>query len=262
MTGRTIDVNVNLSRWPTRRLPLDEPEALAARLRSLGIAEAWAGSFDGLLHRDVAAVNARLARDCEAVRGVRLVPFGAINPNLPDWEDDLRRCDEVHRMPGIRLHPNYHGYELDDPVFARLLELAAARGLVVGLALHMEDERMMHPLLRVPPVDPAPLAGLVARTPGLKLVVLNGLGLLRGAALGALLQAGEVYVDLAMLEGVEGLSRLLETVPVDRVLFGSHAPFFHVESSLLKLRESPLTDAQSQAVRECNARRLLVRRSG
>jgi uncharacterized protein len=252
-----IDVNVNLSRWPTRRLRGDEPGDLVAKLREHGVVEAWAGSFDGLLHKDLAAVNARLARECRAQTGVRLVPFGSVNPMLPDWEEDLRRCAEEHRMPGIRLHPNYHGYKLDHPAFARLLKLAAARGLVVALALVMEDERMMHPLLRVPPVDPEPLAALVAQTPGLRLVLLNALRTLRGDALVKLLRTGDVYVEVTMLEGVAGVANLLNQVAPERVLFGSHAPLFYFESALLKLQESPLSAPQLRAVRDENARRLL-----
>jgi hypothetical protein len=255
-----IDVNVNLSRWPTRRLRFDETPSLVARLRRHGVVQAWVGSFDGLLHKDLAAVNARLAEDCRKHGGGRLLPFGSINPKLPDWKEELRRCLEVHRMAGVRLHPNYHGYRLDDPVFARLLRLAAAHQLIVQLALVMEDERMMHPLLRVEPVDTAPLAALVEEIPGARLVLLNALRTLRGEPLLKLLSAGEVSVEIAMLEGVGGVGNLLQQVPADRVLFGSHAPLFYFESSVLKLRESPLSEDQLSAIRSGNARRLLASR--
>lgn len=257
MTGPIVDVNVHLGRWPARRVRGDEPGELAAKLRSRGVAEAWAGSLDALLHKDLTAVNARLADACRREQGVRLVPFGSVNPMRPDWEEDLRRCAEEHGMPGIRLHPNYHGYALDHPEFARLLELAAERHLIVAIALAMEDERMMHHLLRVPPVDPGPLAGLIARVPGSRLLLLNALRTLRGERLGTLLRAGDVSVEIAALEGVGGVARLLDEVPLERVLFGSHAPLFYFEAAPMKLRESALAASQLEAVRHGNARRLL-----
>jgi hypothetical protein len=254
--GSLVDVNLSLSRWPLRRLPAGETPALARKLRQCGVVQGWVGSFDGLLHKDLGAVNARLADECRRAGRGFLLPFGSVNPMLPDWEEEMRRCAQAHRMPGIRLHPNYHGYRLDHPAFVRLLRLAAERRLIVQLALVMEDDRMMHPLLRVEPVDVAPLAGLVRQTPGLRLVLLNALRTLRGQALRDLIAAGELYVEIAMLEGVGGLANLLAQVPLERVLFGSHAPLFYLESALLKLRESPLLPAQLDAVASRNARRL------
>ncbi|MBI3848749.1 MAG: amidohydrolase family protein [Verrucomicrobia bacterium] len=254
-----IDVNINLSRWPLRRLRFDDTAALAAKLRSHGVTQAWAGSFEGLLHKDIAAVNTRLAEECRRHGRGLLVPFGSINPKLPDWEEELRRSAEEHHMPGIRLHPSYHGYRLDDPDFARLLRLATERHMIVQLALLMEDERMMHPLLRVEPVDTAPLVDLVKQTPGLRLVLLNALGKLHGKPLSDLIAAGEVYVEISMLEGVGGVRNLLAQVPSSRVLFGSFAPLFYFESALLKLKESPLTQEQVRAVRLGNAQPLLAR---
>jgi predicted TIM-barrel fold metal-dependent hydrolase len=161
-------------------------------------------------------------------------------------------------MPGIRLHPNYHSYKLDHPDFARLLRLATERRLIVQLALLMEDERMMHPLLRVEPVDPTPLVDLVKQTPGLRLVLLNALGKLRGKPLSNLIDAGQVYVEISMLEGVGGVGNLLAQVPANRVLFGSHTPLFYFESALLKLKESLLSKEALKSIQSANARQLIA----
>ena len=252
-----IDVNVSLSRWPFRRLPGDELDKLVEKLRSCGVTSAWAGSFDGLFHKDVGGVNARLVDECNRCRPGLLRPFGTVNPMLPDWREDLRRCAEDYHMPGIRLHPNYHGYGLDDPAFAELLTLAEQRRLIVQLSVRIEDPRTQHPLMQVPDVDTKPLPELVAARPGLRLVMLNALQTVRGSALASLAHAGHVYFELSTLEGVGGVSNLLGRVPAERVLFGSHFPFFVLESALLKLQESELLSDQMDAITHRNAERLL-----
>jgi hypothetical protein len=256
-SGPVIDANVYLSRWPFRRIDGDDAAGLVALLRDRRVVQAWAGSFDGVFHKDVAAVNARLAEECRAHGEGMLLPFGTVNPRLPDWEDDLRRCHEEHRMPGVRLHPNYHGYPLDDPAFARLLALASERGLIVQLAAWMEDERHQHPRMPVPAVDLKPLAGLLGGLPNLRVVLLNAAHLPGDKRWPALVQAGQVFFDLAKLELIEGLARLLERVPVERILFGSYSPMFSFESTLLKLRESAVGEAQTRRILEENARQLL-----
>ena len=252
-----IDTNINLSRWPFRRLAGDETPDLVARLRKQNVVQAWAGSFDGVLHKDIGGVNARLAAECDAHGKGLLVPFGSINPKLPDWQEDVRRCAKDYRMPGIRLHPNYHGYVLADPVFAELLHVAAANGLIVQLVVSMEDVRTQHPLMPVPPVDLSPLAQVVKSLPSMRLVLLNWWPSLRGERIRPLADDGAVYFDLAMLEGIEGVARLVEQLPPNRILFGSNFPLFYFEAAVLKVQESGLSEGRETMLFEGNARRIL-----
>ena len=253
-----VDVNVHLSRWPFRRLPLDETPALVRRLRELGVASAWCGSFDALLHRDIAAVNARLFDTCEdRAAGGMLVPMGAVNPMLPNWEEDLRRCHEMFRMPGVRLHPNYHGYKLDAPQFARALSLATERKLIVQIAVTMEDERVQHPLVRVAPVDVAPLPELLKTIPTARVMLLNALHGQRGGPLAVLAKTEQVLFDIATLETVGGVGAVLEQLSPERLVYGSHAPFFYPEAAVLKMKESALPDDVARKVLSENANRIL-----
>lgn len=256
MTG-CIDTNVYLDRWPFRRLPHDEPKLLVEMLRQQEVTQAWAGSFDGLLHRDVGAVNQRLADECARHGAGFFIPFGTVNPTLPDWTEDLRRCHEVHHMPGIRLHPNYHGYTLEDARFADLLQQASDRGLIVQLVLSMEDERTQHALHLIPHVDPKPLGAIVAKLPKLRLVMLNSFRALPVIRAAELTKQGQVWFDVAMLEAIAGVGKLVEQVSAERVLFGSLVPLFYFDSAKLKLAESGLPESVLSQIRVGNAQRLL-----
>ena len=254
-----IDTNIYLSRWPGRRLPYDDPAELVAKLKSMKVTQAWAGSFDGLLHRDIPQVNERLYAECMryGANGF-LVPFGSVNPMLPGWEDDLAQCQEKWRMPGIRLHPGYHGYALKDAVFGRLLGLARDRKMIVQVAVEMEDERTQHPLLHAPSANLAELIDAVKLVSGVRVVVQN----IRAATRPMVksLAAAGMWMDYSTTEGIHGMTRLVEDAGVERIVFGSKSPLFYFESNSLKLREAGIAGPLAAAILEGNAKALLVGR--
>ena len=94
-----IDCNVHLFHWPFRKLKYDRTEALVAKLRKHRITQAWAGSFEAVLHKQLDLMNRRLAEECRMHGDGTLLPIGSVNPAGPDWEEDLRRCHEQYRMP-------------------------------------------------------------------------------------------------------------------------------------------------------------------
>lgn len=255
-----VDVNVNLERWPFRRTPCDELPGMIDRLRRHGIARAWVGSLDGIFHRDVGGVNARLSNTCRQQNEPGLVPFGTVNPTLPDWREDLRRCHEQFHMPGIRLHPNFHGYALKDAIFAELLDACMKRRLIVQLVVRMDDVRIQHPLINVPDVDLAPLPSIVKQRPDLRLVLLNAAGKVPLATLKELPSAGQVYFDIATQEGVGGVAQLAASTAPGRVLFGSNLPLFPLESAILKMREADLDESSRALITSGNVARLMAGR--
>lgn len=251
-----VDTHVYLGRWPFGRLRNDEPAKLAAALRAAGITQAWAGPFEALLHKDLAGVNARLAADCRRAGDGLFIPFGAVNPTLPDWEDDLRRCREEHGMPGVRLHPTWHGYGLDDIRFGRVLQLAAERRLIVQVACDPMIVRRPYLALPTAPVGLSPLAAQVQQAPGLRMILLNQDWSRRIDEVPALAALSGVY--LAGRHSGSALKIIVGEVSAGPLMIGSCAP--HVPP-LLRSRafeSSGLTKPQQQLIAHGTASELLA----
>lgn len=262
-----IDTNVNLFDWPFRALKYRGTKALVAKLKNHRIVEAWAGSFEALLSKDMNGVNTRLAAECREHGPGFLVPFGSVNLAWPDWEEDVRRCHEVHKMSGLRIYPGYQPFDLDHPGMERLVKMTWERGLILQVVFGMEDSRVYHPIINVGPVTFGPLLEAIESTPNAKVQLLHFAGPTSGYALSQFMTKPNSFMDISHLEGNGAVGRMIGTitglpsarVPAERIVFGSHAPYFPVETALLKLIESPLDAPQLYAIMQGNARRFLPR---
>lgn len=266
-TPGIIDTNVNLFNWPFRALKYRNTKALVAKLKKHRVIEAWAGSFEALLSKDMNGVNTRLAAECREHGPRFLIPFGSVNLAWPDWEEDVRRCHEIHKMPGLRIYPGYQPFDLDHPGLESLVKMTLERGLILQVVFGMEDPRVYHPIINVGPVTFAPLLRAVKGTPNAKVQLLHFDGSIRGDGLSQFMAQTNTFMDISRVEGNGAVGRMIGSVqglnsgrvPVERIVFGSHAPYFPLETAILKLIESPLAAQQLQAIMQGNARRLLPR---
>ena len=60
----------------------------------------------------------------------RLLSFGCMHPEYEDYRKELRRIAEAG-VPGIKLHPYFHGCDMDDIRYLQILDAAADSGLIV-----------------------------------------------------------------------------------------------------------------------------------
>jgi hypothetical protein len=80
-----------------------------------------------------------------------------------------------------------------------------------------------------------------------------------------LIEQTQVTIDISHVEGHGGLGKLITgdrdsgrpPLSVERIVFGSHAPFFPCESAVFKLFESPLDRPVLEKVMRGNAERFL-----
>ena len=261
-----IDTNVNLFEWPFRKMKYSNTTMLLEKLRKHRITQVWTGSYEALFSKSINITNTRLAKECHENGKGMLVPFGTVNPSWPDWEEDVRRCHEVHKMPGIRLYPAYQAYDLGHEDFPRLVSMAAERGLIVQIVGTLEDTRVQHPIVASREISFEPIVDVMKKNPKAKVQLLNWNDHVNNDLLIKLVSETTAMFDIAWLESTGGLGRLIDgnswfgkrsPVPVERIMFGSYAPFFPPESALMKLFESPLTLAQMKSVMNINANQFI-----
>jgi len=261
-----VDTNVHLFDWPFRKLKYGKTTALIEKLRKHRVTQAWAGSYEALFYKDINGVNIRLAEECRQHGKGMLLPFGTVNLAWPDWREDLRRCHEVLKMPGIRVYPLYQTFDFAHPDFAALLEEVNRRKMILQIVGDMEDIRHHHPIVEVRSVNFEPLVDLLGKVSGARVQLVYWNHRVARNLLSRMVNDTRVYFDTSRVEGAGEVGRLIAgkswsgdptAVPADRFVFGSHAPYFPLEANIIKLFEAPLTLEEITGIMNANARKLL-----
>ena len=253
-----LDINMSLGNWPFRKLAVTDAAGLVALMDRHGIEQALVANLEGVLYKDTMPANEALEAQ---VRGheARLIPQAVINPAFPGWERDLRGCTEGFGFRAVRLYPNYHGYGVGDECFDEFLTAAEELGLVVSVNVRMTDERMHHWHVKVPAIDLTPLPALAAAHGSVPIVINCANNNEVWALAEGIRSCRNVFVEISHLEGPGAVTDLIELIGVERVLFGSHAPYFYADGPRLKLDEAGIEGEARRMIEEGNARRVLGR---
>ena len=185
----------------------------------------------------------------------RIVPFLSVSPADPLAREHVRIAAE-EGFQGLKFHPYYQDFDLDDgamdPVYAAMEE----RGLICVCHTGFDHA---YPFVRR--ADPSRVLRVLKRFPCLAFVATH-LGAWRDWELAEKeLPGANLWIDtsysLEFLPPADA-RRLILRFPADRVLFGSDSPWADQGRSLALLKGLSLGAAREEAILSGNARALLA----
>ncbi len=161
-----------------------------------------------------------------------VIAFGTLHPGYPDYERELDRLWR-NGIKGIKFHPDFQGFRLDDRKLWPIFEALSGRFTVM---LHVGD--------RLPPEEnnscPAKVAAILRDFPGLTVIAAHMGGYLHWSHVIEHLLGKDVYIDtsstLSFIDD-DTLRRIVDGHPRERILFGSDYPLFDPGEEIVKLRK-------------------------
>jgi len=189
------------------------------------------------------------------IRSDRIVPLPSIHPDCPEPAEWTRRfADEG--LVGIKLHPMYQDFHVDEPRALRIYSAAAEAGLIVVLHCGLD--------VAFPPPDdraePARTRRALQAVPEMKLVATHMGGWRMWDEVDRELIGADCHMETSftLFElPPERVVKMIRAHGVERVMFGTDSPWADQAEELQRFRALELTEAEREQILSGNARRLL-----
>ena len=190
-----------------------------------------------------------------SIRSPRIVPLPSVHPMDPDRIKQLQQIRDMGFV-GLKLHPYYQDFFLDDPELLELYTEIKELGLL--LVMHTGYD-IGYPRIRR--ANPERILNLLQMVPGLRLITTHLGGWDEWADVRELLTGLPIYMEISFaldfLDQIR-LRDLIESHPPEYILFGTDSPWADQATTLKMLAKLGLPDDLYERIVRENAKALLA----
>ncbi len=183
-----------------------------------------------------------------------ILSLGSIHPDSPEPDRALTRLKKAG-LPGIKLHPEYQQFTLDDPRMSRIWQ--ACRDLDLLIMLHAGADIAFSPPFRT---DPVAIVRLIEQYPGLKLIAAHFGSWRMWEQVAQVMAGASVWIDTSFTMGLlddQQLITLIRRHGAERVLFGTDTPWRSQKQDLQHFYSLELSEKEKRMILWQNAECLL-----
>ncbi len=244
------------------------PAAIAALQKAGDLTARYDGTIDGLVASmdrsgvDVSVTQPVATRPEQVpsindwVAGVaseRVVPFGAMHPDLDDPATEIARMASLG-LRGFKLHPEHQAFDPHEPRMHAIYSAAVENDLIVFFHAGAD---VIHSTIRGTPES---FATVLDEWPGLTFVLAHLGGFRQWQGVAEVLAGRDVWLDTAYTLGHLADDEFVDIVRrhgISRVLFGSDGPWTDPGAEIEHLRGLAFSAEELRALLGDNAQELL-----
>ena len=186
----------------------------------------------------------------------RIIAFGSVHPDADDAFSELERIKAMG-LKGVKLHPDYQGFDIDEERLFTLYRKIAELGLVcvfhAGYDCYSPDH--VH-------AKPEMSARVHKAVPELKMVLAHLGGYMRWEEVYEHIAGleGEIYLDTSMCAGYidsELFLKIIRKHGADRILLASDCPWSSADDAVRLIESVGLGFEEKEKIYHKNAEKLL-----
>ncbi len=269
-----LDINAYVGHWPFKKLQYNTCAKLLERMDKYSVDISVVSNLNGIFYKNTQSANEELYDELQSDKRFkgRFIPFAIINPIYAGWREDLDLCVSKMGMKGIRVFPQYHDYEINDPSFIELVKMAREKNVPVAIDIRMVDSRQRS-WMDIPVFVPGEktdiifkewqlknIIPIIKEVPDAKYIIVN---IANGLRLSDeeldIMKKADVLMDTSG-RSMSDLPDLIKKFGKEKFAFGTHAPVLDYLSGRLRIEYMNDTEADEttkEMLRSGNARRII-----